>query len=40
MDIPFRVTGKVILDTTSLTQNLTTGFPNKMADDYKKQRIR
>ena len=30
MDIPFRVTGKVILDTTSLTQNLTTGFPNKI----------
>jgi hypothetical protein len=31
MDMPFRVTGKVILDTTSLTQNLTTGFPNKIA---------
>lgn len=30
MDIPFRVTGKVILDTASLTQNLTTGFPNKI----------
>src|SRR5215217_7408733 len=30
MDIPFRVTGKVILDTSSLTQNLTTGFPNKI----------
>ena len=30
MDMPFRVTGKVILDTTSLTQNLTTGFPNKI----------
>jgi hypothetical protein len=30
MDIPFRVTGKVILDTASITQNLTTGFPNKI----------
>ena len=39
-NIPFRVTGKVILDTTSLTQNLTTGFPNKIAISDKKQRIR
>ncbi|KAA2283570.1 COG1361 S-layer family protein [Candidatus Nitrosocosmicus agrestis] len=29
LDIPFRITGKVILDTTSLTQNLTTGTLNK-----------
>lgn len=29
MEIPFRITGKVILDATSLTQNLTTGTLNK-----------
>lgn len=29
LEIPFRITGKVILDTTSLTQNLTTGTLNK-----------
>lgn len=29
LDIPFRITGKVILDTASLTQNLTTGTLNK-----------
>lgn len=29
VEIPFRITGKVILDTTSLTQNLTTGTLNK-----------
>lgn len=29
LDVPYRVTGKVILDTTSLTQNLTTGTLNE-----------
>jgi hypothetical protein len=30
MMIPFRVTGKVILDTTLLNQNLTAGYPNPL----------
>ena len=30
MMIPFRLTGKVILDTTLLNQNLTAGYPNPL----------
>ena len=30
MMIPFRLTGKVILDTTLLSQNLTAGYPNPL----------
>lgn len=30
MTIPFRLTGKVILDTTLLNQNLTAGYPNPL----------
>jgi hypothetical protein len=30
MVIPFRLTGKVILDTTLLNQNLTAGYPNPL----------